>query len=163
MKIKKIKLCCGTTECNYNSKSHSAHCNFKHKSNPNLCDSFAPQMDKKNVFLFSASLHVCLKRTHAAVKTRSSCGCITGAVAASKQAADKKKKHTKKKRSNFGEHCYSSLLSAVFSPALAALLSTSKMASGLLSTAGLIPLCRQIISAAQNDTARRCEARPGRD
>lgn len=74
-----------------------------------------------------------------------------------------KKTHKKKKRSNFGEHCYSSLLSAVFSPALAALLSTSKMASGLLSTAGLIPLCRQIISAAQNDTARRCEARPGRD
>lgn len=118
-----------------------------------------PRWIKKNVFFFSC-FPSCLPKKNARssentfelwLYNRRRCCIKTGS------------RQEKKKCSNFGEHCYSSLLSAVFSAALAALLSTSKMASGLLSTAGLIPLCRQIISAAQNDTARRCEARPGRD
>lgn len=65
-----------------------------------------PRWIKKNIFFFPASLHVCLKRTHAAVKTRSSCGCITGAVAASKQAADKKKKNVQTLESIAIHRCY---------------------------------------------------------
>lgn len=110
-------------------------------------------MDKR-MFFFSC-FPSCLPKKNAN-RTRLSCGCITGAVSASKQAANTHKEKKKKPRPNFGEHCYSSLLSAVFSTALAALLLTSKMAPGLQSAARPIPLCHQIISAAQDDTARRC-------
>lgn len=112
---------------------------------------------------FSPCLPSCLPKKNAS-RTRLSCGCITGAAPASNQAANThRERKTKKRGPNFGEHCYSSLLSAVFSIALAALLSTSKMAPGLLSAARLVPLCRQIISAAQNDTTRRRKVRPGHD
>lgn len=66
--------------------------------------------------MFFSCFPSCLPKKNAH-GTRLSCGCVTGAVPASKQAANT---HTKKKtkkeiktRPNFGEHCYSSLLSAV--------------------------------------------------
>lgn len=101
---------CGTTERNYDSESRSeSHCNFKHKSNPNLCDSFNPQMDKKNVVFSAASLHVCLKRRHAAAENTSEprlynrrrrrrCGIKTSG---SEQPRKKKGGGGEKKRTNF--------------------------------------------------------------